>query len=486
MPKVNGICDPSKIRSEIIGGNKPDFPIEIGEMYEGERVRRPDMQVEFGGAQIPKKWEVVLTRNAGEIEDGKVNLVGPDLDQLKQGGTYPLGILIEVSGEKVEKDLEGVLERRIHYFLNYIEGLMHLNQRYDIWLRISKKSYQKGLNSLAWLGKALIWLYKQSFPVLENVQVTISTETESIDSFHPKALDVWAERDKRARNLKDEDVEDFYGCVMCQSFAPTHVCVITPNRIGSCGSISWFDGRAASKVDPKGPNFAIPKGKLLDPVKGIYEGVNNVINQRSLGSVKGISLYSSFEKPHTSCGCFEGIAFFLPEIQGIAIVHRDYKGPTVNGLTFSNMAEHTSGGTQNPGFNGIAIEYLRSPKFLQADGGWERIVWVPSAVMERIGDGIPEKMRPLIPTENDVKTLDELKEWLTAKNHPIVSKWKKEEVQKEEAPQESDPDTSQTEAIQAEIIPQGIALPTSGGFKIILKNAKITADKIIIKRIEKK
>ncbi|MEM4726327.1 MAG: CO dehydrogenase/CO-methylating acetyl-CoA synthase complex subunit beta [Nitrososphaerales archaeon] len=479
-------CDPSKLRIETIGVEKPNFPMDIGEMYEGERIRRPDMQVEFGGVDVPKKWEIVLTRKPEEIEDGRVILIGPDLNELKQGGTYPLGILVEVAGEKVEKDLEGVLERRIHYFLNYIEGVMHLNQRYDIWIRIGKKVYQKGLNSLAWLGKALIWLYKQSFPVIEKIQVSLTTDQQTIEKFYPYALEVWAARDKRARELKDEDVEEFYGCVMCQSFAPTHMCVITPNRIASCGSISWFDARAASKVDPKGPNFPIPKGECIDPIKGIYTGVNEIISKKSLGSIKQVALYTSFETPHTSCGCFEGIAFYIPEVDGIAIVHRDFKGPTVNGLTFSNMAEHTSGGTQNPGFNGIAIEYLRSPKFLQADGGWERIVWIPKAIKDRVGDSIPQHMKDLIPTEQEVKNIEELKSWLKSKNHQVVKRWK--QVAEEKAPEvrkEAFVEAAPAELVPATVVPEGLSVPIGGGFIIIFKNAKIVAEKVIIKRAEK-
>jgi acetyl-CoA decarbonylase/synthase complex subunit beta len=477
-------CDPNKLRVEMVGVEKPSFPMDIGEMYEGERVRRPDMQVEFGGTEVPKKWEIVLTGRPEEIEDGKVTLIGPDLNELKQGGTYPLGILVEVAGEKVEKDLEGVLERRIHYFLNYIEGVMHLNQRYDIWIRINKKVYQKGLNSLSWLGKALIWLYKQSFPVIEKIQVTLTTDLETIEKFYPYALEVWAARDKRARELRDEDVEEFYGCVMCQSFAPTHVCVITPNRIASCGSISWFDARAASRVDPKGPNFPIPKGQCIDPVKGIYTGVNEVVSKKSLGSIKQVALYTSFETPHTSCGCFEGIAFYIPEVDGIAIVHRDFKGPTVNGLTFSNMAEHTSGGTQNPGFNGIAIEYLRSPRFLQADGGWERIVWVPKAIKERVGDSIPPHMLDLIPTEQEVKNVEELKAWLQAKNHPVTKRWKQaaEEKPAEAKVEKEAVEEAPAEMATAAIVPEGLSVPIGGGFVIIFKNAKIIAEKVIIKR----
>ncbi|NWG08866.1 MAG: CO dehydrogenase/CO-methylating acetyl-CoA synthase complex subunit beta [Nitrososphaerales archaeon] len=443
-------------------------------MYEGERIRKPAMHLEFGGMEVEKKWELALARPLDQVEDGKVTVVGPDLSDMEPGGSYPIGVLVEVAGAKVEKDLEGVLERKIHYFTNYIEGVMHLNQRYDVWIRIGKKSYQKGFNSLEWLGKVLVWLYKSSFPVIEKIQVTIYTDKAKIEELFPMAMDVWGKRDERARTLKDEDVKEFYACVMCQSFAPSHMCVITPNRIASCGSISWFDARAAYNVDPKGPNFPIPKGECIDPVKGVYEGVNKVAQEKSLGAIKSVSLYSSFDNPHTSCGCFEGIAFYIPEVDGIGIVHRDFKGHTVNGLTFSAMAGHTSGGTQNPGFNGIAIEYLRSLKFLQADGGWERIVWVPSQIKERVKDAIPEHLLGKIATEADSKTIGELKEFLVSKSHPVANRLVIEEAKevKEEAP----------EVVLPAQIPTGIEIPARGGIRIILKNVKITAEKIIVKR----
>ncbi|MGQ9718447.1 MAG: CO dehydrogenase/CO-methylating acetyl-CoA synthase complex subunit beta [Nitrososphaerales archaeon] len=459
---------------EPIGTVRPEFPIDVGEMYEGERIRKPAMHLEFGGMEVERKWELALARPLDRVENGKVTVVGPDLSDMEPGGSYSIGILVEVAGAKVEKDLEGVLERKIHYFTNYIEGVMHLNQRYDVWIRISKKSYQKGFNSLEWLGKVLVWLYKSSFPVIEKIQVTIYTDKAKIEELFPMAMEVWSKRDERARTLKDEDVEEFYACVMCQSFAPSHICVITPNRIASCGSISWFDARAAYNVDPKGPNFPIPKGDCIDPIKGVYEGVNKIAQEKSLGAIKSVSLYSSFDNPHTSCGCFEGIAFYIPETDGIGIVHRDFRGHTVNGLTFSAMAGHTSGGTQNPGFNGIAIEYLRSQKFLQADGGWERIVWMPSQIKERVKDAIPEHLRDKIATEADSKTIGELKEFLVSKSHPVVNRWRVEEAKevKEEAP----------EVVLPDQIPTGIEIPARGGIRIILKNVKITAEKIIVKR----
>jgi len=457
--------------------------MEIGEMYEGERIRKPDMYVEFGGIDVPKKFELVQVREMDMIEDGKVEVIGQDLREMKIGGSYPLGILIEVAGRKLDKDIEGVLERRVHYFMNYIEGVMHVNQRTDIWIRVSKKVYEKGLNSLKWIGMALAMLFKRSLPIIEKIQITFFTDPAKVDEQHALAMKVYQERDSRARGLMEEQVEEFYGCVLCQSFAPSHVCIITPNRMGGCGSISWFDARASSNVDPKGPNFPVPKGECLDPIKGIYTGVNKVVMEKSLRAIDQICLHSILDHPHTSCGCFESIAFYVPEVDGIAIVHRDFKGPTVNGLTFSTMAGHTSGGTQNEGFLGIAIEYMRSPKFIQADGGWQRVVWMPSQIKERVKDSIPQDLFDKIATENDAKTTGELKEFLKARNHPIVQRW--EVAPEAKLPEEPTEPERALEALPP-LLEAGIQVPTTaGGFKIILKNVQIIADKVIIKRSEK-
>ena len=478
-------CDPAELRSETEAAlDQTKFPMEIGEMYEGERIRKPELYAEFGGVEVPNKFELVLVKPMEEVQDGKVEVVGPDLPRLPVGGAYPLGILIQVAGGKLDRDIEGVLERRVHYFTNYIEGVMHVNQRSDVWVRISKKSYDKGMKSLSWVGRALILLFKRSLPIVEKIQITFFTDPEKVNEHLRQAVKVYNARDERARGLTEEEVEDFYSCVLCQSFAPSHVCIITPNRMGGCGSISWFDARASSNVDPKGPNFPVKKGECLDSVKGVYTGVNKVVQDRSLGAIQQISLHTLFDHPHTSCGCFESIAFYVPEVDGVAIVHRDFKGPTVNGLTFSTMAGHTSGGTQNEGFLGMAIEYLRSTKFIQADGGWKRVVWMPHQIKNRVKDAIPNEMRELIATENEVKTAAELREFLKSKNHPVVEKWKELEKAKEELEAETAREIP-PEALPA-FVPRGLEIPAIGGFKIILKNAKITAERVIIKREDSK
>ena len=457
-----------------------DIPVDVGVVYEGERIRRNDMHVELGGPDLKEKFELALVKKPEEIEDGKVSIIGPDIKDMQEGKSYPFGILIEVAGAKLESELEGVVERRIHAYCNFIEGFMHLNQRYDIWLRLGKKSYQKGLNSLNYIGKVLHRLFKSELPIIEKMQVTFITDAERVKELYSEALKIYEARDARARGLKDEEVDKFYGCVLCQSFAPTHVCVITPQRYSNCGAISWFDGRAAASVDPKGPVYTIERGEQLDALRGEYSGVNETVKKKSLGEITKVELYTAFGRPHTSCGCFEAVAFYVPEADGFGIVHRGFKDVTVNGLSFSTLADSTAGGRQIDGFHGISIEYMRSPKFLQADGGWNRIVWMPKEVKERVKSFIPAELVNKIATEENAKTVDDLKTFLKEQNHPVVTNWK------EEAP-------AVEEAVPAEAREEGQYLPvasastlplTAGGFKIILKDAKIYAKKIIIRQMK--
>ena len=459
-----------------------DIPVDVGVIYEGQRIRRPDMYMEFGGPDVQTKFELVRAKPMDAVQDGKITVVGPDLKDLKEGTSIPFGIYIEVAGKQVEEGLEGVIERRIHEYCNFIEGFMHLNQRYDIWIRLSKKSFNKGLNTFQWIGKVLQRLFKSELPIIEKIQINFVTDPEKVREMWTEAKKIYEARDAKARGLKDEEVDAFYGCTLCQSFAPTHMCVITPQRYANCGAISWFDGRASASIDPKGPVFKIDRGELLDATTGEFSGVNQIIKEKTLGEITKVQMYTAFGKPHTSCGCFEATAFYIPEVDGLGIVHRDFKGVAVNGLPFSTMADSTAGGRQVDGFHGLSIEYMRSPKFIQADGGWSRIVWVPAAVKERVKDFIPKDLVDKIPTENEVKTIDELKKFLDAKGHPIVERWKA-------IPVEAAPEEAREEAVAMPAVPVGqlATVPfAAGGFKIIFKDAKITAKKVIIRSMKKK
>jgi acetyl-CoA decarbonylase/synthase complex subunit beta len=458
-----------------------DIPVDVGVIYEGERIRWADAHVELGGPRVDHKFELVRAKPLGEVKDGETKVLGPDIDEMKKQ-SYPIGIYIEVAGKEVEEELEGVIERRIHEYCNFIEGLMHVNQRYDLWLRLSEKSYKKGLNTFKQIGKVLYRLYKTELPIIEKIQITFITDKEKVDKMYETAMKVYEERDARARGLKDEDVEEFYACNLCQSFAPTHSCVITPQRYANCGAISWFDGRAAARVDPKGSIVKMPKGDCIDPVKGEYAGANESLKKNTMGAVKRVQLYTAFGYPHTSCGCFEATAFYIPEVDGFGIVHRGFKDTAVNGLTFSAIADSTAGGRQVDGFHGISFEYMRSPKFLQADGGWNRIVWMPERAKERVKDFIPEKVVDKIATEKDVSTVEELAAFLREKAHPVVEAWKAAPVEAVEELRVEVPVAAPTEAQALISAPLISAVPFGGGFKIILKNVKIHAEKVIIVR----
>ncbi len=451
-----------------------DIPVDVGVIYEGERIRKPDMHVEFGGTKVNYKFELLRVKD--DVEDGKITVIGPELKDLKEGSSVPLGIYIEVAGNELDEEMEGVFERHIHDFCNYIEGFMHLNQRYDIWFRVSKKSVKKGL-TLQLIGKVLERLYRSELPIIEKIQITFITDPSKVQEMHSEALKIYEARDARARGLKDGDVEVFYGCTLCQSFAPTHVCIITPQRYANCGAISWFDGRAAARVDPKGSIFEIKKGKTIDEFAGEFEGVNKIVKEKTLGEYDRVQLYTAFDHPHTSCGCFEGTAFYIPEVDGIGLIHRDFRGSAVNGLTFSAMADSTAGGRQVDGFHGVSIEYMRSPKFLQVDGGWNRIVWMPAVIKERVKNFIPAEVVDKIATEKDVGTIDDLKGFLETHTHPVTERWKA-------TPEVAAP-AEVNEPVPAESTGE-IAIPTTGGFTIILKNAKIHAEKVIIRRRKKK
>ncbi len=401
------------------------FPVDVGPQYEGEVIRKSDMYIEFGGPQAKSKFELVTLKNPDEVEDQKIEVIGPDIKDMKEGGSYAIGLMINVAGARLEKDMEPVFERRMHLYANYIEGFYHMNQRDEVWMRLSKDSMAKGLNSFEAIGQILMFLYTSELDIIEKISITFITDEKKVEELLAKAREVYKARDERARGLKEDDVEEFYSCALCQSFAPTHICIATPERIANCGAISWFDGRAAYKLDPEGPVQEVKKGECLDPIRGEYKGCNELGAIKSMGAYDRVYLHSAFEHPHTSCGCFQAIWFYIPEVDAFGIVHRDFAGNTVVGVPFSTMAADTSGGRQVEGFLGLALEYLRSPKFLFADGGIRRCVWMPKEIKERYKDAIPADLFDKIATEEDAKNIDELIAFLDKVGHP----WVKGEVE---------------------------------------------------------
>jgi len=379
-----------EVRGLKIQTTKIPFPVRHGPAFEGERVRKNQVAVEFGG-KFTKSFELLLMRELDEVENGKIRVVGPEIDDVENGTKLPLAIVVEVAGRKMQKDFESILERRIHSLISEIMGVMHLGQRNINWIRISKDAKNAGFK-IAHMGTVLHAKLMNDFPaIVDKVEVTLYTNSDDVEQWYPKALQAYDERDRRMGNLTDESVDTFYSCALCQSYAPNHVCIITPERLGLCGAYNWLDGKAAYEINPTGGNQPVQKGDVIDPVKGKWKGVNDFLFKYSNRTLETFSAYSIIDDPMTSCGCFECIAAILPGTNGIMVVDREFEGMTPAGMTFSTLAQSVGGGVQTPGFIGIGTLYILSRKFISADGGLKRLVWMTSNIKAKIADRLQSR-----------------------------------------------------------------------------------------------
>jgi acetyl-CoA synthase len=363
------------------------IPVAYGPAFEGERIRKEDTHAEFGGNKT-LAFEYVTSAEYDEITDGEIQIIGPDIDTIKSGGLLPLGIWVEVAGRKMQSDFEPILERQIHHLINGAEGIWHMGQRDIVWTRVSKGGFAKGLR-LRHYGEIIHARFLSDYPaIVDKVRVTLITDQAELEKRLEIARKVYDERNRRLEAMTDESVETFYSCLLCQSFAPNHVCVITPERLGLCGAYNWLDGKAAFEIDETGPNQPLKKGECLDPVKGIWSGVNEYVYTNSHKTIDSFCAYSIMDRPMTSCGCFEAICAYVPECNGVMIVNREYLGETPIGMTFSTLAGSVGGGNQTPGFFGCGKVFLSSRKFLSAEGGFARIVWMPKELKDLLHDDL--------------------------------------------------------------------------------------------------
>lgn len=407
------------------------IPVAFAAAFEGERIRKNDMFAEFGGGKT-EAWELVMSAEVGEVEDHKIEIIGPDIDIITETpGRMPLGMLIKVAGAKMEKDFEPVLERRLHYFLNYIEGVMHVGQRNLTWLRVGKEAYEKGFR-LKHFGEVVYAKMLDEFgEVVDKCQITLITDPEKATQLKEQyAMPRFAERDSRLSSLIDESVDTFYTCNLCQSFAPAHICIVTPERLGLCGAVSWLDAKATLQLNPVGPCQEVPKEGLIDENAGIWEKVNETVANGSQGAVTEVTLYSILNSPMTSCGCFECITGIMPEANGVVIVNREHGATTPLGMTFGELASMTGGGVQTPGFMGHGRAFIPSKKFMKAEGGIERIVWMPKELKDFVSDKLNATAKEVYGIDNFADMIcdetiavesDAVVAYLEEKGHPALT-----------------------------------------------------------------
>ncbi len=403
------------------------IPVAYGPAFEGERVRGDDIYLEAGGGRTAMVEYSVL-KNMNEVEDGKIEVVGPDIGDIKAGDKLPLAIYVEFAGRQMQEDFLPILERQIHHLINYAQGLMHIGQRDISWLRVAKQSVDKGF-TLKHIGSILHTMFHKDFgTIFDKVQITLHTLEPAVRTILQDARVAFKKRDERIANMTDESEGIFFSCTLCQSFAPSHVCVVTPERTGLCGAYNWLDCKASNEINPTGPNQPIEKGETLDELRGSWEGVNAFVKQHSRGKVETVNAYSIMRNPMTSCGCFECIAAVLDTCNGIMVVDRDHSGETPSGMKFTTLAGSVGGGAVTPGFIGHSKHYIGSKKFLKGEGGISRLVWMPKRLKDELSEKINEQGSRLgvenladrIADETIGTTQDAILPFLKEKKHPAL------------------------------------------------------------------
>ena len=417
-----------EVRGLKVSISEVPIPVPYGPAFQGERVRKEEMHVELAGPKL-LGFEFTTSRELHEVEDGKITVVGPEIDDLEEGYCIPLGIWVEVAGRKMQADFEPILERQIHDFINCAHGVFHMGQRDINWVRISREAKAAGFK-FAHFGSIIHAMYHSEYnAILDKVQVTIFTDEQEVADRIETARSVYIKRDERLAGLTDESVETYYSCLLCQSFAPNHVCIITPERSGLCGAYNWLDGKAAYEIKPAGANQPVSKGRVMDTVKGQWAGVNEYVFNNSHKTLEAFNAYSIIEYPMTSCGCFECISCVLPICNGIMTVYREFPDMTPSGMKFSTLAGTVGGGLQTPGFIGHSKQYIGSRKFISAEGGIRRLVWMHRSLKEEMRNVINamaaehgiENFVDMIADETIATTEEEALEYITSVNHPALS-----------------------------------------------------------------
>ena len=409
---------------------KIDIPVSFATAFEGEIIRRGDMQVEVDGSRVDC-FELVQTKEAADVEDHKIEVIGPEIDEIPVGSKISMSYTVKVAGKAMQTDFESVMERKFHAWINCIEGVMHTGQRDMIRVRISKADFEAGFK-FRHIGEVLYAKVKSEFEaVVDKCEVTIVVDAEKNKELRAAANEVFNARDARLASMTDESVDTFYTCIMCQAFSPSHVCIVTPERLGLCGAVSWLDAKATKELDPAGPCQPILKEGCQDEKLGRYDSMDAAVNKYSQGAVEKITLYSLFQDPMTSCGCFECICGVEPCSMGVVITSREHAGMTPLGMSFSDMASMTGGGVQTPGFMGHGKQFIFSKKFIAAEGGPGRIVWMPKELKEQVRERLDKTALEMYGVENFTDMIadetictedpEALLAYLSEVGHPVLS-----------------------------------------------------------------
>ncbi len=384
----------------------PALPVGFDPAFEGERAAGEGMTVAL--------CELALARDMDGLGCFDTIVEGPEL-----AGTRTAALVVEVAGRRMAPELEPVIESRLHVWLNRLQGVRHEGRRDRCRLWVSAEAVGRGL-SLGAIGDMLCAMACEEFgAAAERCRVRWVTTPEGARRvLRELALPAYWARDARLKSLTDATADRFYTCATCQSIAPGHCCVITPERPGMCGTVAWPDAAASFRLNPIGPHRPAEK-----------DAVDAAVRAASGGAIEGVSLYGLMDRPMSTCGRCECLCALEPVSGGVALCDREYPGMTPLGMRFDELADAVARGGQTPGFMGVCRAFIPSARFLVGEGGPLRIVWMPTALKDAVGPALDAAVEArhgiarftgLIADETVCTEPDALLRWLRRRGHPAL------------------------------------------------------------------
>lgn len=276
--------------------------IGFGARY-GGHLRKGEWHLELGGPA--HEYESFIwcqyVHDPSAIVDGKVTHYGPDINEVPPETSLPFTWIIRCAGMNLTPENFPMTERGVVMGFTWTEGVMCVGHRNNVWMRIGKNV--AGRLSIEKLAQSIYASAKTWGTVVDSIEQEVIIATPEMGGrnlIRPvmgDAKKAWDEQEAATGDIADEDVDVFIGCTICRLIAPSHCCVITPQRPPYCGFLNYAAAKTFITFEPSGFLFEMPKGELLDELKGQYSGVDEAIYEKSGGRTKKVNLYSCIEYP---------------------------------------------------------------------------------------------------------------------------------------------------------------------------------------------
>jgi acetyl-CoA synthase len=153
------------------------LPVRVGPQDRANVILKEDTGVELGNPSVASCAFLLWTPNLPLVRDGRITLIGPDIQEAA-GESLPFAQVLIIGGTELKDQHHLVLEQ--HYMLsNQVEGyvIRLAPQRQRMWTRVSRAAVEKGF-SFETLGRALMAVYKSGLPIIEATEVIFITSSK--------------------------------------------------------------------------------------------------------------------------------------------------------------------------------------------------------------------------------------------------------------------------------------------------------------------